>query len=381
MKSGSAKTGSAATLSLAFLAGATVAWAFLWRSFSENDAAENPSEKPFAARSAFRQPAAERAPAVDGNFSRSAVSEADAQPELKNDFTRLLTDLLHGADDERAERLGLVLGRLRRGGAASIPLIVEYLSSGRDLPQAALYGEEIGKSSSFPTFRPLLMDVLAEIVRANPALAAQTANACLPLAKTLAEAQSASRFGTSTEPETVRAAAVAAVQRLLTQKPEDADFVVATEMMGRLRAEELIPVIAAKIAQQPYEWHTSPFLAALWEFPDETRTAATRELLRRDDVRLNMRINASSYQHLDARDPEFRAVMIADFARLADEQQRGYFVRGLDYHVTTAARGELAQTPARLSLLDEIASLCTTPALQAQLAETRANLTHLLNPQ
>ena len=241
-----------------------------------------------------------------------------------------------------------------------------------------------------PAFRTLLMDVLAEIVRANPALAAQAANDCLPFAKTLAEAQSASALGSTTEPEAVRAAAVAAVQRLLPGKPEDSDLVVATEMMGRLRAEELIPVLAAKIAQQPDAWSTSEFLAALWQFPDEARTAAAHELLRRDGVRLNMRINASSYQHLDARDPEFRAMMIVDFAVLQDEQQRGYFVRGLGdkngyqgfvapavEKFSSDARGSSEQARARLSLLDEIAPLCTTQALQAQLAEAREKLTKL----
>src|SRR5689334_677604 len=75
----------------------------------------------------------------DKTESRSVLIPIPGE-SLKDEFSRMLREFVQAPADERLERLALLLTRLKSKGPAAIPVILEFLRTGKDLPRSALVG-------------------------------------------------------------------------------------------------------------------------------------------------------------------------------------------------------------------------------------------------
>ena len=97
--------------------------------------------------------------------------------------------------------------------------------------------------------------------------------------------------------------------------------------MAQFRADELLPLLAAKVEKEPHE--ASAFLDALWRFPAATQNEYARHLLGMERMRETMRLNPHFYASLDLREPDFCAAILADFPHIKGDEQRMYLIRGM----------------------------------------------------
>ncbi|MHA3772445.1 hypothetical protein ACXR0O_13000 [Verrucomicrobiota bacterium sgz303538] len=390
-------------LALSFLGGVVVCMGLWFGASGGRGNAESQRTSSRAVAPAHAQPAG--IPKAEENSSGSPVNSpvvetgAGAVPQALNDEIRqLLIETLEAPEDERMSRLGILLGRLRRGGIASVQWIRDYLASASDLSQEALYGAKLAKEFggyNLPTFRELLGQTLTEIAEANPSAGREIASAGIGSARTMKEALDFIQLGEKVTPGAMRDEAVAAVKRMFGEKLDVFDFSRGAGVMARFQAEELLPVVESALEKHPYE--VSDFSAALWSLPDEKRLAATRRLLNMEGVREAMRINPHMCTQLDMREPEFRAAVVADFAAPKSEEQCMYLIRnlGIERESTSLENvlpatgekpapapgqpGSKEQALAHLLLLDELEPYCTTSLLQQHLADSRERLTKFVN--
>jgi hypothetical protein len=126
------------------------------------------------------------------------------------EFQRLLRELVQSPAEEREFRLGLLLARLRQGGAASVLVILDYLRTGRDLPAETVFGEGalFGGGDYYRNMRALLFLALAQLGESQPELRSNIAGAGLEQARDLGEAL-ALVDAASGDPETRRQALAA----------------------------------------------------------------------------------------------------------------------------------------------------------------------------
>lgn len=306
-----------------------------------------------------------------------------------NEFGRLLSALLDSPEEEREARLGILLGTLRRSGIAGVHWIEEYLKMAADLSNESLYGPQITKWLSLPSFRELLGVVLIQVAEREPSLAQEITRIGLASARTVSEAVDFIRLGEGTAPGVHRDAILPLVQRLLAEKDESFDTLNAAIIMAHFRAEELLPALEAALETQPY-LGLSEFFEALWRLPDETRIEATQRLLAREKVGEALSYNPHMAIQIDTRIPEFRSAIATFFAAAKGEDQRMSLLRQLGDTRPTRMNplvpgalmpefrpgepGSREQALGRLSLLGELAPCCDTPLLQEHLNQARREL-------
>ncbi len=315
----------------------------------------------------------------------------------KEEFQRLFREMLHGPVEERDDRLALLLARLQSHGRDAIPVIREYLRSGRDVPRAELYDKQspLRRLGNLGSFRDLLFSTLSGIVAGDPALVVETTKGVLGDARTLKEALAILAIAEKTDLEAVREETIAAITRLASEK-KGFEFAKAVSLMTKLKSQELVPVIAAVIEAKPYSLDIESFLGALWSFPEATRVEYSRRLVASEEVRKVMRRSPSSWIWLDARDASFRAAIVEDFKGPTMEEMRMYLVRGLGNYETkdffdrmgrmsigdvtpaAGAPGSKEQAAARIALLDELEPFCDTPLLKQHQTQSRAALVTFL---
>ena len=312
---------------------------------------------------------------------------------LKDEFQRMLRELVQSPEDERAERLILLLVRLKRGGPEAVPVILDFLRTGRDLPRETMVGKNSAYRSNgnLSSFRQLLTSTLVELGQGDPKLNVEVAKAVLPGAHTLGEVLKLIEEAEKVEPGAVRSEAIDALRRLAGEKRNGiTDFPKAMALMARLHAEELVPLYAAELEKRPYSLEIEGFLAALWGFPDEIRMQMSQRMIDSATVREKLRGYPSSWQWLDFRQPDFRAAVVEDFRQQKKEEFQMYLIRALPDGKSSAASaimrtvagnaapgapGTREQAIARLALLDELEPYCKTPLLQQHLADSRKKLT------
>ena len=305
--------------------------------------------------------------------------------------------MLHGPVEERDDRLSLLLARLQSHGRDAIPVIREYLQTGRDVPRAELYDQKshLRLIGNFGSFRDLLFSTLSQIIAGDPALVTETTKGVLEDARTLKEALSILRIAEKTDLEAVREETIAAITRLASEK-KGFEFPKAVSLMTKFKSQELVPVIASVIEAKPYSLDIESFLGALWSFPEAMRMEYSKRLVASEEVRKVMRRSPSSWIWLDARDPSFRAAIVEDFKGPKMEEMRMYLVRGLgDYEKkdfvdgmsrvpigdatpAAGAPGSKEQAAARIALLDELEPFCDTPLLKQHQTQSRAALVTFL---
>ena len=358
-----------------------------------------PAASPAAAQFRAPRPAAQDFSApqktAPGRIAIESAAAPAASPEAAaahEEFQRLLAETLHAPDEERTARLALLLARLRRLGPAGAEEILAFLRTGREIPRSEIYSASLAKNSgsTFPNFREVLLSVLAEITVADPALSARVANETLHSARSIGETMAALKTGGSAVPETIRTEAAVAISRLLTASDETSALLNAAQVMAQFQADELLPILAAKVEKEPYE--ADAFLDALWRFPTAMQNEYARHLLESERMRETMRMNPHFYARLDLREPDFCAAILADFPHIKSDEQRMYLIRDLgedsaaqrfvarspETPRTEGEPGTQSQAVARLALLDSLAPFCDTPLLRLHLAESRAKLAKML---
>jgi len=289
-----------------------------------------------------------------------------------------------------------LLARLRRGASESVPVILDFLKSGKDLPRESLVGKDsmYRSNGNIRTLRGLLVSMLVDFGKDDPTLRVEAAKAILPGARSIEEVYRLSNAAETAEPGAIRDLAVEALTRLASEKRTGA-FSVEQSMalIVRFQAEELLPIFAKEFERRPFPSEIETFLAALWRFPEETRGQLSQQMMDSEAVRKKMRGYPSSWKWLDFRKADFRAVVVNDFRTLKNEEFQMYLLRALPESTTPGfgifqgdlgastpgAPGSREQAISRLALLDELAPYCNTPLLEKHLASSREKLTGIVN--
>jgi hypothetical protein len=241
--------------------------------------------------------------------------------------------------------------------------------------------------------RTFLFLALVQIAESHPELRSQIASTGLEQARNLSEALTMADPA-STDPKP-RELALTAITRLFTEQDAYHQFYATTGAMVKLQGTELIPALAQMVANKPFHHYIDAFLAALWNFPEETRLATSRQLLASEAVRQEMRHHPDAWLWLDAREPDLRAAIAHDFQAHVGEESRMSLLRklaqdrqssqsrfhgGFPIGAATPAAGapdSKIQIQARIALLDDLAPFCNTPQLRVYREEVRAQLVAL----
>jgi hypothetical protein len=332
---------------------------------------------------------------VDDNadgLPRDFACRPRAGESPQEEFDRLLRELVQSPDAEHEGRLFLLLARLRQRGAASVPVVLRYLETGRDLSAQTAFGQValFSGGSHYQNLRKLLFLALAQIAEEHPDVATQAISAGLAQARHVSEA-TALAAPAALDP-TTRNAAIATLIRLLDGQPISDDFHATVGAMARLKGAELAPVLARLIENAPAHVFVDTYLAGLWNLPDAIRAEMSARLLASERIRNVMREHPESWQWLDSRNATFRAAMAQDFEAATEEDRRCQFLKALALDRKSAqprfhggfpigstpplpgAPDSREQARARIALLDELVKFCNTPMLQSQRDESRARL-------
>jgi hypothetical protein len=313
----------------------------------------------------------------------------------RDEFRRILRELVQAPIQERQARLALLLARIRERAPTSISAVMEYLRDGRNLSSSELFGEAgfLGGGSHYKDLRSFLYLTLAQIAEAHPEVRAQIATEGLEHARRLQEALPLADAAAA-HPGT-RQQAIEAIKALMDENGLFSETHEVMRAMVRLESEELIPLLADFLERHPYHVTVEGFLAALWNFPDEIRATMAARLAGSAAVREKMR--PESWQWLDMRDPSLRGVIVQDFrATAADESDNALHARFTllqklgetrdaaqsRYHKfpigsatpRSGAPDSREQMIARLVLLDELAPFCRAPILESHRQEACARL-------
>jgi hypothetical protein len=385
----------------AFLAGATVAVvAATWIDDVREAVSSAPTFSPSHASvsdSTATQSSKVTSPLEESRptFPHDFACQPRARESLHDEFQRLLRELVQSPERERADRVSLLLARLRQGGPAGVPVVIDYLRSGRNVRSNILFGDAglFGGGSYYRDLRTLLFLTLTQIAKSHPSFQHEIAAAGLEQTRELADVLALVEIAASDA--TTRAQAIVALTRLGKEEDIYQHFYASAGAMVRLNHEELAPILAALLEKKPFHHYVDSYLASLWTVSDETRRTMSRRLIESDAVRAVMRNSPASWLWLDAREPEFRAAIVQDFQAASHEEHQLNLLRkiGADRRTTRlrffdfpigentplpGAPDSREQATARIALLDALTPFCNTPLLRAHREEARAQLAALI---
>ncbi len=327
---------------------------------------------------------------LDPTFPSEFACQPRPRESARDEFRRMLRELVGAQPGEHEARVGLLLERLRQRGGESVPVIVEYLRSGRNLRAEAVFGEValFGGGSHYRDLRTLLYLSLAQIAAAHPELRGEIATAGIEQARNLSEVLSV--VEASMNNDATRKQAIAAVAKLTNDTSIYGNYYQAIDAAVRLKSPEILSALYAANEERPYCFYIESYLGALWAFPEAKRREMAQKFVDSPAVREAMRARPESWHWLDANEPAFRKAIVEDFRATTREESQVELLRNLSFERketserfhqdsiiprnTPSFPDPKGQARARLVLLSDLAKYCETPLLQAENQDAQARL-------
>ena len=331
---------------------------------------------------------------VDPSFPNDFACQPRPNESARDEFRRLLRELVQAQPGEHESRIGLLLARLRKRGGESVPVILEYLRSGRNLSADGVFGEGalFGGGSHYRDLRTLLYLSLAQIAAEHSELRREIASAGIEQARNLADVLSVAEAAAADEG--TRKQVIAAVTRLTDDTSIYGNYYQVIDAAVRLKSPEILSALYAANEARPYNFYVDSYLGALWSFPEATRRELAQKFVDSPSVREVMRGRPESWRWLDANVPAFRRAIVEDFHAVGREEAQVALLRSVsleskemserverdsiiprDIPSFPDAKG---QARARLVLLADLARYCDTPLLQAENRDAQARLRAVL---